>query len=147
MVDAYYSDYRVTLVTVSMAGYGWHAETGLHCLRLMLTGVFDRFPKLNIIVGHMGDHLPYNIARADRVFGGTAGDSNERPFKRSIIEYFRKNFFITTSGYFDILRLTALSEYLARTIFYFQWITRIPPMLWAMNLSRAACWSRRHRKE
>ena len=66
--DVYYSGLPGNMgFGLSMAGCGWHAETGLHCLRLMLTGVFDHFPKLKIIVGHMGDHLPFNIARADRV--------------------------------------------------------------------------------
>jgi predicted TIM-barrel fold metal-dependent hydrolase len=88
--------------TLSMAGWGWHAETGLHCLRLMLSGAFDRFPKIKIIVGHMGDHLPFNIARADRVFGEMAGGVSSAPFQRRIIEYFMEHFYITTSGYFDI---------------------------------------------
>ncbi|MGA9048348.1 MAG: amidohydrolase family protein [Dehalococcoidia bacterium] len=103
VVDAYYSGLPGSMgLGLSIAGYGWHAETGLHCLRLMVSGVFDRFPKLKIIVGHMGDHLPFNIARADRVLGGMAKDDSKPPFKRSIIEYFRENFYVTTSGYFDI---------------------------------------------
>jgi hypothetical protein len=85
-----------------MAGWGWHAETGLHCLRIMLSGVLDRFPKLKIIVGHMGDHLPFNIARADRVLGEMAGEGGKAPFERRLMEYFRDNFYITTSGYFDL---------------------------------------------
>jgi hypothetical protein len=100
--DAYYSGLPGNIgFGLSMAGWGWHAETGLHCLRLILTGVFDRFPKLRIIVGHMGDHLPFNIARADRVFDEMAGENGPPPFKRKVIEYFRKNFYVTTSGYFD----------------------------------------------
>ena len=103
VADAYYSGLAGNIgFSLSMAGWGWHAETGLHCLRLMLSGVFDRFPKLRIIVGHMGDHLPFNIARADRVFGVMAGEGSTPPFQRRIIEYFREHFYITTSGYFDI---------------------------------------------
>ena len=102
--DAYYSGLPGNMgFGLSMAGYGWHAETGLHCLRLMLSGIFDRFPKLKIIVGHMGDHLPFNIARADRVFGEIASENSVPPFKRRVIEYFRENFYVTTSGYFDTL--------------------------------------------
>ena len=102
--DAYYSGLPGNMgFGLSMAGYGWHAETGLHCLRLMLSGVFDRFPKLKIIVGHMGDHLPFNIDRADRVFGEMASENSAPPFKRRVIDYFRENFYVTTSGYFDIL--------------------------------------------
>jgi hypothetical protein len=101
--DAYYRGLPGNIgFGLSMAGYGWHAETGLHCLRLILTGVFDRFPKLRVIVGHMGDHLPFNIARADRVFGEMASENSAPPFRRKVIEYFRENFYVTTSGYFDM---------------------------------------------
>ncbi len=103
VTDAYYSGMPPAInFGLSMAGWGWHAETGLHCLRLMLSGIFDRFPKLRIIVGHMGDHLPFNIARADRVFSGMANDDGNLPFGRRLMDYFRENFYITTSGYFDI---------------------------------------------
>jgi predicted TIM-barrel fold metal-dependent hydrolase len=103
VAEAYYSGLPDNIgFGLSMAGWGWHAETGLHCLRLILSGVFDRFPRIKIIVGHMGDHLPYNIARADRVFSGIASESADPPFKRRVIEYFRENFYITTSGYFDL---------------------------------------------
>lgn len=103
VADAYFGRLPGSLgFGLSMAGWGWHAETGLHCLRLMLSGIFDRFPKLKIVVGHMGDHLPFNIARADRVFAELAGDSGNPPFKRRLIDYFRENFYLTTSGYFDI---------------------------------------------
>ncbi len=103
VADTYYSGLQGNIgFGLSMAGWGWHAETGLHCLRLILSGIFDRFPKLKIIVGHMGDHLPYNIARADRVFSEMVVENNQPPFKRRVIEYFNENFYITTSGYFDI---------------------------------------------
>ena len=101
--DAYYSGLPGNVgLGLSLAGWGWHAETGLHCLRLILTGVFDRFPKLKIIVGHMGDHLPFNIARADRIFGELAGENSAPPFERKVMDYFREHFYVTTSGYFDV---------------------------------------------
>jgi len=103
VADVYFSGLPGNLgFFLSMAGWGWHAETGLHCLRLMLSGVLDRFPRLKIIVGHMGDHLPFNIARADRVFREMAGGGGNPSFRRRLIEYFRDNFYITTSGYFDM---------------------------------------------
>jgi predicted TIM-barrel fold metal-dependent hydrolase len=103
VTEAYYGGFPDNIgFGLSTAGWGWHAETGLHCLRLMLSGLFDRFPKLKIIVGHLGDHLPYNIARADRIFGEMVSESGTPPFKRRVIEYFRENFYVTTSGYFDI---------------------------------------------
>jgi uncharacterized protein len=86
---------------LATGGWGWHAETGLHCLRLIVSGLFDRFPRLNVIVGHMGDHVPYNIERADWVFRELVRIGDAPPFKRPIADYFRENFYLTTSGYFS----------------------------------------------
>jgi uncharacterized protein len=80
---------------LARAGWGWHVETGLHCLRLILSGLFDRFPRLKIIIGHMGEELPYSLARATAVLGRVA-----KHLQRSIPEYFHEHFYITTSGYF-----------------------------------------------
>ncbi len=57
--------------------------------------MFDRFPKLKIIVGHMGENLPFSIARSEMAFG-----RNMTKLKRSIGEYFCEHFYLTTSGYF-----------------------------------------------
>src|SRR6201988_3383487 len=53
---------------LSTAGWGWHVETGLHSLRLIVSGLFDRFPKLKIIIGHMGENVPFSLARSPAVF-------------------------------------------------------------------------------
>jgi predicted TIM-barrel fold metal-dependent hydrolase len=96
VMDAYFSGLPGQLgFALATAGWGWHVETGLHCLRLMITGVFDRFPKLKIIVGHMGENLPFSIARAQAVFERAASN-----VKRPVGEYFRDHFYLTTSGYF-----------------------------------------------
>jgi hypothetical protein len=96
VMEAYYSGLPDPLgFLLSTAGWGWHVETGMHSLRLIVSGVFDRLPKLRIILGHMGENLPFSIARAELVFGrGTTS------LKRSISEYFREHFYLTTSGYF-----------------------------------------------
>jgi predicted TIM-barrel fold metal-dependent hydrolase len=82
---------------LSIAGWGWHVELGLHCLRLILSGLFDRFPDQQVIIGHMGEDLPFSLARADSVLGRGA-----KHLKRSIPEYFHQNFHVTTSGYFTL---------------------------------------------
>jgi predicted TIM-barrel fold metal-dependent hydrolase len=82
---------------LSTAAWGWHVETGLHALRLMISGLFDRLPDLKIILGHMGENLPYSIVRANTVLC-RAGLKLER----SPLEIFQQNFWITTSGYFSI---------------------------------------------
>src|SRR5579863_8076353 len=96
VMDAYYSGLPGPLgFFLSTAGWGWHVETGMHSLRLMLSGVFDRFPKLKIILGHMGENLPFSLARAEMVFAQRAPN-----LRRSIGEYFGEHFYLTTSGYF-----------------------------------------------
>ncbi|MGH9691236.1 MAG: amidohydrolase family protein [Candidatus Acidiferrales bacterium] len=82
---------------LSTAAWGWHVETGMHCLRLIVSGLFDRFPKLKIIIGHMGEDLPYSIVRAEDVFARGA-----KHLQRRITEYFQEHFHITTSGYFTL---------------------------------------------
>ena len=82
---------------LSTAAWGWHVETGLHALRMMLSGLFVRFPTLKIILGHMGENLPYSIVRASTVL--TRGGLK---VERTPLEVFQQNFWITTSGYFSI---------------------------------------------
>ena len=96
VMDAYYSGLPTPLgFFLSTAGWGWHVETGMHCLRLILGGVFDRFPRLKMIIGHMGENLPFSIARSEMVMG--RGATN---LKHSVGEYFCEHFYLTTSGYF-----------------------------------------------
>ena len=47
------------------AGWGWHIETAVHVIRLILGGVFDRYPKLQIVIGHLGEGLPFMLQRLD----------------------------------------------------------------------------------
>jgi hypothetical protein len=78
---------------LSTAAWGWHVETGLHVLRLAVSGVFDRHPGLQVVVGHMGENLPFSLMRADAVLGGG------RPGARSIAEIVREHVHLTISGY------------------------------------------------
>jgi predicted TIM-barrel fold metal-dependent hydrolase len=75
------------------AAWGWHAETGLHVLRLASTGVFDRHPTLQVVVGHMGENLPFSLMRADAVLG------KANPDARSVADVVRKHVHITICGY------------------------------------------------
>jgi uncharacterized protein len=87
-------------LALACGAYGWHVEIGLHSLRLMLAGVFDRFPKLVVIAGHMGEVLPFMIDRATRVLGSAVAlDPGSSSMELSPIEYFQRNFLITTSGF------------------------------------------------
>jgi predicted TIM-barrel fold metal-dependent hydrolase len=81
---------------LSIAGWGWHAETGLHTLRLILSGLFDRFPSLQLIIGHMGEGLPYALARSSGVLSQAAPH-----LRQPVAAYFKSNIHLTTSGYFS----------------------------------------------
>ena len=80
---------------LATAAWGWHAEAGLHVLRMVATGVFDRHPGLRLIVGHCGEMLPFMLARIDVVLraDGLALQPSE---------YFTRNVWVTTSGLFSI---------------------------------------------
>jgi 2,3-dihydroxybenzoate decarboxylase len=81
--------------------YGFGVETGLHALRIMTAGVFDRFPKLQIIIGHMGEALPFWAYRLDYMHRATVASNrypSVKPIQRKPSEYLRENFYITNSG-------------------------------------------------
>ncbi len=77
------------------AGWGWHQETAIHVLRLVLAGTLDRHPRLKLLIGHMGEMLPMMLARADEVFAADI-DHLQRPVSRQILD----QVWITTSGIF-----------------------------------------------
>ena len=76
--------------------WGFADETALHALRLMGSGLFDEFPKLQIVLGHLGERIPYDLWRLDHRLNKVPN----RPAKRPMGEYFRNNFHISTSGHF-----------------------------------------------
>jgi len=80
------------------AGWGFAADTGLHAMRLIMSGAFDRFPKLKIILGHMGEGLPFWLDRIDNRYLLQVKLGAVTPMRRLPSEYFRENFVITTSG-------------------------------------------------
>lgn len=78
--------------------YSWAAETGGHALRVILGGVFDDFPGAKLIVGHMGEFLPYHAPRLDVQIQNI---KTKVPLKKKPSEYLRQNIAITTSGVMD----------------------------------------------
>ncbi len=81
-------------------------ETAVHALRLMASGLFDEYPALTVILGHMGEGLPYNMWRVDNC-NAWVGQKRPFPAKRALGEYFRENFYLTTSGNFHTPTLNA----------------------------------------
>lgn len=81
--------------------YGFGVETGLHLLRIIVSGVFDRFPKLRIVVGHLGEALPFWLFRLDFMHGRMVGARRYQKveaLRKKISDYLRENVWITTSG-------------------------------------------------
>jgi predicted TIM-barrel fold metal-dependent hydrolase len=95
--QAYYSDLPTGAGRVlETAGWGWHSETAIHVLRMVIAGTLDRHRKLKLIIGHMGEMLPMMLDRADKVFVHDI-DHLQRPISRTILD----QVWITTSGIFD----------------------------------------------
>lgn len=81
--------------------YGFGVETGMHALRIMTSGAFDRFPKLQIMLGHMGEALPFWLYRLEYMHKATVASGrypSMKPTQRTIGEYLRQNILITNSG-------------------------------------------------
>ena len=99
MAAAYYDDYLKDFPALANAAWGYTIDTASQILRMILSGLFDKYPKLKIIVGHQGEGMPFLVDRVDEAVnrGG-----KQVAFK----EIFCNNFWITTSGHFSTPALT-----------------------------------------
>ncbi len=80
------------------AAWGFAVETSIHSLRLCGSGLFEDYPTLKIVIGHLGEFIPHGLWRVDaRMRFSPVGYRGQRPLG----EYFRQNFVVTTSGFFD----------------------------------------------
>ncbi|HEY0183474.1 MAG TPA: amidohydrolase family protein [Rhodopila sp.] len=89
--------------TLALSAWGWHAETAIHTLRLVLSGALDRHPGLKIVIGHMGEALPFMLDRIDET---TAAEAKAR-LKRSVRQTILDQVWITTSGFFTMVPFMA----------------------------------------
>ncbi|MDG7048993.1 MAG: amidohydrolase [Nitrososphaerota archaeon] len=96
VVDAYYAGQfsQDIIFALSTSGWGWHIETAVHVIRLILSGAFDRYPKLQIIIGHLGEAIPFMMDRMDRRFS-----MELTKLDRPISSYLCENFSYTISGF------------------------------------------------
>ncbi|OCF45291.1 hypothetical protein I317_00813 [Kwoniella heveanensis CBS 569] len=91
-------------IMMGTAAWGWHQDCGLHILRLFASGLFDKFPTLKIVIGHMGEMIPYMLERTihtTRSWG---------TFERDLRTVWRENIWVTTSGLFTLPPLKCLLE-------------------------------------
>lgn len=91
---AYLAPYDQTHPMLLRAGWGYTIETSTHAVRLVLSNLFDRYPDLQIILGHLGEGIPYMLDRIDEAL------SRDTPMKR-FKEIFQRNFAVTSSGFFS----------------------------------------------
>jgi predicted TIM-barrel fold metal-dependent hydrolase len=95
VIEAYYKDYLADFPMLARPAWGYGVEAGTQGLRMVLSGVFERYPKLKIILGHLGETLPFQLWRIDQALS--------RSGQRSVNfrEVLTNNFWITTSGFFS----------------------------------------------
>ena len=98
VVDAYYGDYAEKYPGILTAAWGFTVETATSALRLVLSGVFDEYPDLKIILGHLGESLPFSLWRINHAFEIFARPDVEPVRFR---EVFSEHFWLTTSGNFS----------------------------------------------
>jgi 2,3-dihydroxybenzoate decarboxylase len=95
VVEAYYKDYAADYPSLLTAGWGYTVETATQGIRMILSGVFEAYPDLKIILGHMGESLPFSLWRINH---GLSRPGNK---PMNFREIFCRNFYITTSGHFS----------------------------------------------
>ncbi len=95
VVDASYGGFAAPVTALfATAGWGWHIETATHLLRMILGGVFDRYPKLQVVVGHLGEGIPFMLPRLDKNL-----PKETTKLERSLAEYLRGNVHYTFGGF------------------------------------------------
>jgi 2,3-dihydroxybenzoate decarboxylase len=111
--EAYFKEYPA----LAVAPLGFTLETLTHTFRLIVSGLFDEFPALKIIVGHLGETAPFLLWRTDNIL------SERAPMPRAFAEYYREHFWLTTSGAFSNSALTcSIAEMgVERILFSIDW--------------------------
>jgi predicted TIM-barrel fold metal-dependent hydrolase len=136
VVEVYYQDYLADFPTLRTAAWGFTVETATQGIRLVLSGVFDAYPDVKIILGHMGEGLPFLLWRIDHALS--------RPGNRSVSfrEQFSQHFYITTSGNFSTPALLCSMMELGvdRILFSVDWpfVPNIPGTKWMNELQLSA---------
>jgi len=122
--DAYFKEYPA----LAVAPLGFTLETLTHTVRLVVSGLFDEFPSLKIIVGHLGETMPYLMWRTNYLV------AERMKMPRAFADYYREHFWLTTSGSFSDPALTcAIAELgVERILFSVDWpfMPNVPGRQW-----------------
>src|SRR5688500_17905050 len=132
VVDAYYKDYLKEFPALLTAAWGFTVETATQAIRLVLSGVFEAYPRLRIILGHLGEGLPFSLWRIDMALARQG--NRPTPFR----DCFREHFWITTSGNFSTPALVcAVMELGADRILFsvdYPFVLNPPAMDWMQHI-------------
>jgi 2,3-dihydroxybenzoate decarboxylase len=132
VTDIYLQDYAKDFPLVVRPGWGYTVETATQAIRLVLSGVFDKHPGLKVILGHLGETLPFLVWRIDA--------SLKRPGQKpmSFRDIFCKNFYVTTSGFFSnpALLCTVMEMGIDHILFAVDWpfVLNPPATEWMKNI-------------
>jgi 2,3-dihydroxybenzoate decarboxylase len=117
VTDIYYRDYLKDYPMLTRAAWGYAVETGTQAVRLVLSGLFDKHPRLKLILGHLGETMPFWLWRIDSALA--------RPGQKSVRfrEIFSRHFWITTSGFFSTpaLQCCMMELGIDRILFSIDW--------------------------
>jgi 2,3-dihydroxybenzoate decarboxylase len=132
MVQAYYGDYLKDFPSLNSAAWGFTIDTANQVVRMILSGLFDAYPRLNVIIGHMGESIPFLVDRIDEALS--------RPGNRPVAfkDTFLEHFYITTSGHFSTpaLLCAMLEMGIDRIMFSVDWpfVENKPGMQWMQTV-------------
>jgi predicted TIM-barrel fold metal-dependent hydrolase len=136
MVEAYYGDYLTDFPGLNSAAWGFTIDTANQVVRMILSGLFDAHPNLKIIIGHMGESIPFLVDRIDEAL------SRQGNTPISFKDTFVKHFYITTSGHFSTpaLLCAMLEMGIDRILFSVDWpfVENEPGMRWMTTLPLSA---------
>jgi predicted TIM-barrel fold metal-dependent hydrolase len=128
VMDAYYNDYAKDFPMVVRAAWGYTVETATLAIRMVLSGVFDAYPKLKIVLGHLGETLPFLVWRVDHALA--------RPGAKTLSfrDAFCNHFYVTTSGNFSnpALLCCVMELGIDRVLFAVDWpfVANKPAVQW-----------------
>jgi 2,3-dihydroxybenzoate decarboxylase len=129
VMDAYYKDYAKDFPMVVRAAWGYTVETATLAIRMVLSGVFDAYPKLKVVLGHLGETLPFLVWRVDQALA-RPGAAKPMSFR----DLFCGHFYITTSGNFSnpALLCCVMEMGIDRILFAVDWpfVANTPAVEW-----------------
>jgi predicted TIM-barrel fold metal-dependent hydrolase len=132
VIEVYYKQYVEAYPSILNAGWGFTVETATQAVRIVLSGVLDAHPRVKLILGHLGEGLPFSLWRIDQAM------SREGNRSVSFREAFREHFWITTSGNFSTpaLLCSIMELGVDRILFSVDWpyVANCPGVQWMQDV-------------